>query len=103
MVARTVHAAECAKPAVSAAGFHEPSLVLLLGTDTQLTDGAGAADFLTRGPCRFAVIEQSYQRQFVRRAESIGLRYDKSAAFSGINLGTFSRLNFTIYRSKDNH
>lgn len=31
---------------VAAAGYHEPSLVFLLGTHTQLTDGDGAAQFL---------------------------------------------------------
>ncbi len=55
---------------------------------------------MMRGPCRFAVIDSHFERQFARRAEVIGLRYDKSATFSGINLGNLSRLSFTIYRSK---
>ena len=46
-VARAVHASECPSPQVAAVGFSEPSLVFQLGTDTQFTDAAGAASFLT--------------------------------------------------------
>ena len=99
-VARAVHASECKSPQVAAAGFSEPSLVFLLGTDTLFTDAAGAADFLMRGPCRFAVIEAQQDRQFVRRAEVIGLRYDKGTRFSGFSIGSGSRIVFTIYNSR---
>ena len=53
---------DCPAPGTAAAGFHEPSLVLLVGTDTQLTDGAGAAEFLRHGGCRFAFIEARWRR-----------------------------------------
>ncbi len=99
-VARAVHASECPSPQVTAAGFSEPSLVFLLGTDTLLTDAAGAANFLMRGPCRFAVIEAQQDRQFARRAEILGLRYDKGTRFSGFSIGSGSRLAFTIYNSR---
>jgi hypothetical protein len=81
-------------------GFNEPSLVFQLGTDTQFTDAAGAASFLTRGPCRFAVIEAQHDRQFARRAEVLGLRYDKGTQFSGFSIGSGSRIAFTIYNSR---
>jgi 4-amino-4-deoxy-L-arabinose transferase-like glycosyltransferase len=99
-VARAVHASECPSPQVTAAGFSEPSLVFLLGTDTLLTDATGAANFLMRGPCRFAVIEAQQDRQFARRAEILGLRYEKGLRFSGFSLGSGSRLAFTIYNSR---
>lgn len=44
----------CGEPLAASAGYHEPSLVFLAGTSTRLSDGAGAADFLRGGECRFA-------------------------------------------------
>jgi 4-amino-4-deoxy-L-arabinose transferase-like glycosyltransferase len=99
-VARAVHASECPSPQVAAVGFSEPSLVFQLGTDTQFTDAAGAASFLTRGPCRFAVVDAQQDRQFARRAEVLGLRYDKGTQFSGFSIGSGSRIAFTIYNSR---
>jgi 4-amino-4-deoxy-L-arabinose transferase-like glycosyltransferase len=96
-VARFVHATECPSPQVAAAGFGEPSLVFQMGTDTLLTDATGAANFLTLGNCRFAIIESHLDRQFARRAEVLGLRYDKGLQFSGYSLGSGSRAVFTIY------
>jgi 4-amino-4-deoxy-L-arabinose transferase-like glycosyltransferase len=100
-VARAVHASGCKSPQVAAVGFNEPSLVFLLGTDTLFTDAAGATGFLLRGPCRFAVVEAQQDRQFARRAEILGLRYDKGTHFSGFALGSGSRVVFTIYNSRD--
>ena len=98
-VARFVHATECPSSQVVSAGFNEPSLVFVMGTDTVLTDGSGAANFLTLGPCRFAIVESHQDRQFVRRAESLGLRYDKGPRFSGYSTGSGGRIVFTIYYS----
>jgi len=97
VVARFVHATECPDPQVAAAGFGEPSLVFQMGTDTLLTDGTGAANFLTLGNCRFAVIESHQDRQFTRRAETLGLRYDKGLRFVGYSMGSGSRIALTIY------
>ncbi|SIS48773.1 ArnT family glycosyltransferase [Insolitispirillum peregrinum] len=43
--------------AVASAGYHEPSLVFLLGTHTLLTDGEGAAHLLAEKPGSAAVVE----------------------------------------------
>ncbi len=50
--------------------------MFLAGTSTELTDAAGAAEFLRGGACRFAFIEARQERNFSQRAEAIGLRYD---------------------------
>jgi 4-amino-4-deoxy-L-arabinose transferase-like glycosyltransferase len=99
-VARFVHATECRSPQLASAGFGEPSLVFTFGTDTLLTDAAGAANFLMNGNCRFALIEGAQDRQFARRAEVLGLRYSKGARFSGYSLGTGGRVVFTIYYNR---
>jgi len=102
-IQRTVHASGCKSPEIAAAGYHEPSMVFLSGTDTVLTSAAGAADFLKSGDnCRFAVVEQGLERTFARRAEAIGARYSQASRFRGYSLGSGGRVSFTIYRSGGN-
>jgi 4-amino-4-deoxy-L-arabinose transferase-like glycosyltransferase len=102
-IQRTIHASECKAPRIAAAGYHEPSMVFLSGTETALTTAANAADFLKGGDgCRFAVIENSLERAFARRAEAIGLRYEKAERFDGYSLGSGGRVSLTIYRSRGN-
>jgi 4-amino-4-deoxy-L-arabinose transferase-like glycosyltransferase len=90
----------CDRPAVAAANYHEPSLVFLLGTDAQLTDGAGAAEFLRGGPCRFALLDgRASERSFVQRAEATGLRYSPVGKVEGINISTGRAVSISVYRS----
>jgi 4-amino-4-deoxy-L-arabinose transferase-like glycosyltransferase len=96
-VARFVHATECPSPQTATAGFGEPSVVFTLGTNTLLTDAVGAANFLMNGNCRFVLIDAHQDRQFARRAEALGLRYDKGPRFSGYSIGSGARVIFTIY------
>src|SRR5262249_44119323 len=84
-LARVLRESGCAQPLAASAGYHEPSLVFLAGTSTFLTDGAGAAEFLRQGPCRFAFVEARNERHFVLRAEAIGLRYAQGPRIEGIN------------------
>ncbi|MEA2984968.1 MAG: hypothetical protein QOD94_1222, partial [Alphaproteobacteria bacterium] len=99
-LARAVKAAGCERPLAASAGFQEPSLVFLLGTRTQLTDGAGAAEFLRQGGCRFALIEQRQERSFAQRAEAIGLRYAAGPRIEGINVGAGRLVSIAVYRSE---
>ena len=102
-IQRTIHASECKTPRIAAAGYHEPSMVFLSGTETALTTAVSAADFLKGGDrCRFAVIENSLERTFARRAEAIGLRYGQVGRFNGYNLGSGGRVALTIYRARGN-
>jgi 4-amino-4-deoxy-L-arabinose transferase-like glycosyltransferase len=100
-IARAVQNTNCETPLVAAAGFHEPSLVFLAGTETLLTDGTGAADFLLKGPCRFAVIETRHARSFGQRADAIGLRYVPVTRIDGVNIGGGRNLAISIFRSGD--
>ena len=94
--------AECQDPVAASAGYHEPSLVFLAGTQTLLTDGAGAADFLRQGGCRFAFIDSRQERSFARRAEAIGLRYAPAPLrrFALIQLGAGSRFGVIVPRAR---
>jgi hypothetical protein len=99
MLATELRASGCAQPLAAAAGYHEPSLVFLVGTATRLTDGAGAADFLRQGPCRFALIEGRSERSFVQRAEAIGVRYAPLPRVDGINFSIGRAAVISVFRS----
>jgi 4-amino-4-deoxy-L-arabinose transferase-like glycosyltransferase len=99
-VARALRNVVCVGPKAAAAGFHEPSLVFMTGTDTLLTDGSGAADFLGQGSCRFALVESRSERGFVLRAEAIGLRYNVGARVDGYNISQGKAVSIAIFRSE---
>ena len=99
-VARALRNVTCVGPKAAAAGYHEPSLVFMTGSSTQLTDGSGAADFLKQGSCRFALVEQRSERSFAQRAEAIGLRYNVGARIDGYNFSQGRAISIAIYRSE---
>jgi 4-amino-4-deoxy-L-arabinose transferase-like glycosyltransferase len=99
-VARELRRVECTGPKSAAAGFHEPSLVFSLGTDTVLTDGSGAADFLMQGSCRFALVESRMERSFAQRADAIGLRYNAGSRIEGYNYSVGRHVSIAIFRSE---
>lgn len=98
--ARALRNVTCVGPKAASAGYHEPSLVFLTGTQTLLTDGSGGADFLRQGSCRFALIEQRSERSFVQRAEAIGLRYKVGARIDGYNFSQGRAISISIFRSE---
>jgi 4-amino-4-deoxy-L-arabinose transferase-like glycosyltransferase len=99
-VARALRNVVCVGPKAVAAGFHEPSLVFMTGTGTLLTDGSGAADFLSQGSCRFALVESRSERGFVQRAEAIGLRYKVGTRIDGYNFSQGRAVSIAIFRSE---
>jgi 4-amino-4-deoxy-L-arabinose transferase-like glycosyltransferase len=93
--------AACRNPIVAAAGYHEPSLVFLLGTRTRLVDAASAAEILRQGDCRYAIIEGRLDRVFAQRAELIGLRYSlRGRLENSFNFNGGRAVSFNIYRSE---
>jgi 4-amino-4-deoxy-L-arabinose transferase-like glycosyltransferase len=100
-IARLLRQADCKNPQLAAAGYREPSLVFLAGTDSKLVDGADAADFLHLGSCRFAAVEQRFERSFLRRAETIGLRYSPPQRIEGYNYSTGRAIALNVYRSEE--
>ncbi len=99
-LARALRNVQCVGPKAASAGFHEPSLVFMAGTDTVLTDGSGAADFLGQGSCRFALIERQSERTFVQRAEAIGLRYNAATRIEGYNYSQGRAISISVFRSE---
>jgi 4-amino-4-deoxy-L-arabinose transferase-like glycosyltransferase len=99
-VARALRNVVCVGPKAAAAGFQEPSLVFMTGTDTLLTDGSGAADFLAQGSCRFGLVESRSERSFIQRAEAIGLRYNAPTRIDGYNISQGRAVSIAIFRSE---
>jgi 4-amino-4-deoxy-L-arabinose transferase-like glycosyltransferase len=96
-----VRNADCRNPIVAAAGYHEPSLVFLIGTRTRLVDGATAAEILRAGECRYAIIESRQDRAFAQRAELIGLRYSlRGRLDNSFNFNGGRSIAFAIYRTE---
>ena len=100
-IARELRKVTCVGPRAAAAGFHEPSLVFMTGTSTLHTDGSGAADILSQGSCRFALVEQRSERAFAQRAEAIGLRYNVASRVDGYNISQGRAVSIAIFRSED--
>jgi hypothetical protein len=85
---------------VATAGYHEPSLVFLVGTDIVHTTGPGAAEFLNAGGCRFAFVESHQERSFGQRAEALGLRYASGPRVEGINISGGRRVSIAVFRAE---
>jgi len=75
--------------------------VFLAGTKTYFTDAAGAADFLLKGPCRFAFVEVRQQRAFALRAEAIGLRYNAGPRVEAFNISIGQPVTIAVFQSVD--
>ena len=100
-LAEIIRGVDCRNPVIAAAGFHEPSLVFLIGTRTRLVDGSSAAEILRGGDCRFAIIESRHERAFAQRAEQIGLRYRLGRRLDGgFNINGGRQVSFAIYRAE---
>jgi 4-amino-4-deoxy-L-arabinose transferase-like glycosyltransferase len=95
-----VRSTNCPDPGTVTAGYHEPSLVFLVGTNLNHGDGASAADFLNGGSCRFAFIERSQERSFVQRADALGLRYSSGPRIEGYNISGGRPVFIRTYRSE---
>jgi hypothetical protein len=100
-LARSLDLIGCEDPQVASAGYHEPSLVFLAGTSIRLTDGAGAAEFLWRGYCRVAFVEQRQERAFVQRAQALGLLYRPGPRIEGFNINGGRPIVLAVFRSAE--
>ncbi len=98
-LARIVRDSGCSAPLAAAAGYGEASVVFQVGTATHQTDGAGAAEFLRGGECRFAFVEARQALNFAQRAEAVGLLYSAVARVEGFNLGSGRTVTVAVYRS----
>ena len=92
------HAARAADAPLTAAGFHEPSLVFLHGTRTLLTDGPAAADFLLATPGAWAAIEASAEEGFQARLSAAGHQAEKQGEADGFNYSRGRPAHITLWK-----
>jgi len=84
--------------AIAAAGYHEPSLVFLLGRDVLLVDSREAALFLAEAPNGVALVEARQQTAFLDMARRLGLRLAAPEQLSGYNMSKGQDVVILIYR-----
>jgi 4-amino-4-deoxy-L-arabinose transferase-like glycosyltransferase len=89
--------ARAGDPPVISAGFAEPSLVFLLGTNTELTDGVDAADISARRG-GLALIEDHERDAFLTRLSTLEAHADTVGQVSGLNYSRGRRVHVTVYR-----
>jgi hypothetical protein len=87
------------RPAVAAVGYHEPSLVFQLGTNTLLTSSEGAAQHLATHPNAMAVIAERDEPAFREAARKLNLRALRVAVVQGYNTARGRRESLRLYWS----
>jgi 4-amino-4-deoxy-L-arabinose transferase-like glycosyltransferase len=86
--------------AVAATGYHEPSLVFLIGTKMKLvTTGADAADFLTKTPNSVALVEDNQLAGFQQYLTQKNFSADAIGTVRGLNYSKRGNsISLTLYR-----
>jgi 4-amino-4-deoxy-L-arabinose transferase-like glycosyltransferase len=91
-----------ADAAFGAAGFREPSLMFLAGTDTKwLYGGSGAARFLAAAPDRVAAVGNRDLAQFHVEASKLGITPHAFAEIAGFNYSRGRRVTLTLFDLPD--
>ncbi len=86
-------------PPPTLAGYTEPSLVFLLGTDTRLTDGRGAAD-AAAAEGGLALVEESERPAFQARLAELEADANEVGSVAGFNYSRGRHVLIRIYRVK---
>ncbi len=85
------------RPPVAAVGYHEPSLVFLLGTDTLLTTPGGAAQHLAKTPHAIAIVAERHEAEFRDAAIDLGFRPLRVEFVEGFNTARGKRESLRLY------
>ncbi|AAK22455.1 ArnT family glycosyltransferase [Caulobacter vibrioides] len=83
---------------VAVTGYAEPSMIFQLGTTTELTDGAGAAQAVAEG--RPAIVEAREEKPFQAALAKLGLTAKPAAVVEGLNYSDGDEERLTIYRGE---
>jgi len=91
----------CETTVLASAGYHEPSLVFLTGTNTRLVRGnEAAAHLLTDPPCALALIEEKQMADFMARLAEAGAAPRTLATFEGYNYSKGDPVTLTLFTLK---
>ena len=84
-------------PPPALAGYVEPSLVFLLGTETRQTDGRGAAE-VGAAQGGLALVDDSEQSSFLAHLAELEADANQVGSVSGFNYSRGRRVHIRIYR-----
>jgi len=91
-----------AHPPIAAIGYHEPSLVFMLGTNTQLVGRKGAAEWIQAHPGSLLVVEKGKEKKLMPDLAAAGIELEALETIEGINYSSGGRkITLTVYRRKD--
>jgi 4-amino-4-deoxy-L-arabinose transferase-like glycosyltransferase len=94
LVAKDAHRGD---PPPALAGYEEPSLVFLLGTETRLTNGFGAAE-AGAGQGGLVLIEDAERPGFLAHLAELGAGAEPLDTLDGLNYSRGRRVHITVYR-----
>lgn len=99
-LAEQVQGLESQPELIAAAGYHEPSMVFLLGTDTLLVEEVEAALLLAEAPGGLAIIEGRKLPKFKETIAALGLTLTEVARIDGFNISKGKDISLHLYRRK---
>ena len=86
---------------IAAAGYHEPSMVFLLGKDVLLVEETEAALLLKEAPNGLAIIEARKQPVFLKTAATLGLDVEQAGRVDGFNISKGQDITLLLYRRQN--
>ena len=96
----TKHDSSATRPPVASVGYHEPSLVFWLGTNTLLATPTSAAQHLAKQPTAIAVIAQRHETEFLVAATDLGLTPIGVDIVEGFNTARGRRESLRLYSAR---
>ena len=86
---------------ITAAGYHEPSLVFMLGKDTLLFTPQEAALFLAEAEDGLALVESRSEADFRKTLDTLGLNVERITSVKGHNISRGQDVEISFYRRKN--
>jgi len=99
-IAKKIAAMQAKPSAIATTGYHEPSLVFLLGRNLLLLDASEAALFLIEAPGGLAIVEKRQQEVFLETASQLGLRLAEPIQLLGTNISKGKSVIILLYRAE---
>ena len=99
-IARTVHFLKpCQETVLASASYSEPSLVFLVGKETQLINVMKTAAFLEKNKvCGMALVDRKDQKAFKEYLDKDNISVDLLGEIKGLNYSTGKKLNLGLYK-----
>ena len=87
-------------PVIGAAGYHEPSMVFLLGKDTLLITEQEAALLLAEAPQSLAIIEGRKKQAFYDTIQKLGISGTEVGRVTGFNISRGQDVTLLLYQRR---